>query len=42
MGKTVTTYQIDGDPKGTQYLFISNKTSSLERLINHHYPPEPI
>ena len=25
MGKTVTTYQIDGDPKGTQYVFISNK-----------------
>ena len=30
MGKTVTTYQIDGDPKGTQYVFISNKTSSLK------------
>lgn len=25
MGKTVTTYLIDGDPKGTQYSFISNK-----------------
>ena len=25
MGKTVTTYLIDGDPKGTQYAFISNK-----------------
>lgn len=25
MGKTVTTYLIDGDPKGTQYVFISNK-----------------
>ena len=24
MGKTVTTYLIDGDPKGTQYMFISN------------------
>ena len=24
MGKTVTTYLIDGDPKGTQYAFISN------------------
>ena len=28
MGKTVTTYLIDGDPKGTQYVFISNKISS--------------
>ena len=26
MGKTVTTYLIDGDPKGTQYVFISNMT----------------
>lgn len=25
MGKTVTTYLIDGDPKGIQYVFISNK-----------------
>ena len=25
MGKTITTYLIDGDPKGTQYVFISNK-----------------
>lgn len=25
MGKTVTTYLIDGDPKGAQYVFISNK-----------------
>lgn len=25
MGKTVTTYLIDGDPKGTQYVLISNK-----------------
>lgn len=25
MGKTITTYLIDGDPKGTQYAFISNK-----------------
>ena len=24
MGKTITTYLIDGDPKGTQYAFISN------------------
>ncbi len=28
MGKTVTTYLIDGDPKGTQYAFISNKILS--------------
>ena len=27
MGKTVTTYLIDGDPKGAQYVFISNKVS---------------
>lgn len=25
MGKTITTYLIDGDPKGTQYVFINNK-----------------
>ena len=25
MGKIVTTYLIDGDPKGSQYVFISNK-----------------
>ena len=29
MGKTVTTYLIDGDPKGTQYAFISNKTCQM-------------
>ena len=29
MGKTVTTYLIDGDPKGTQYAFISNKISQM-------------
>ena len=23
MGKTVTTYLIDGDPKGAQYVFVS-------------------
>ena len=27
MGKTVTTYLIDKDPKGTQYVFISNMVS---------------
>lgn len=25
MGKTITTYLVNGDPKGTQYAFISNK-----------------
>ena len=29
MGKTVTTYLIDGDPKGTQYEFISNKICQM-------------
>ena len=29
MGKTVTTYLIDGDPKGTQYSFISNKICQM-------------
>ena len=29
MGKTVTTYLIDGDPKGTQYAFISNKMCQM-------------
>ena len=29
MGKTVTTYIIDGDPKGTQYAFISNKICQM-------------
>lgn len=29
MGKTVTTYLIDGDPKGTQYVFISNKVCKM-------------
>lgn len=29
MGKTVTTYLIDGDPLGTQYLFISNKICQM-------------
>lgn len=30
MGKTVTTYLIDGDPKGTQYSFISNKICLMQ------------
>lgn len=29
MGKTVTTHLIDGDPKGTQYSFISNKICQM-------------
>ncbi|MGK4224659.1 GIY-YIG nuclease family protein [Parabacteroides distasonis] len=29
MGKTVTTYLIDGDPKDTQYAFISNKICQM-------------
>ena len=29
MGKTITTYLIDGDPKGTQYLFVSNKICQM-------------
>ena len=29
MGKTVTTYLIDGDPKGTQYVFVSNKICQM-------------
>lgn len=29
MSKTVTTYLIDGDPKGTQYVFVSNNNSWL-------------
>lgn len=29
MGKTVTTYLIEGDPKGTQYSFISNKICQM-------------
>ncbi len=29
MGKTITTYLIDGDPKGSQYVFISNKICQM-------------
>lgn len=29
MGKTVTTYLIDGDPRGTRYAFISNKICQM-------------
>ena len=33
MGKTATTYLIDGDPKGPQYAFISNKICQMFRTI---------
>ena len=29
MGKTATTDLMEGDPKGTQYVFISNKIRQL-------------
>lgn len=29
MGKIVTTYLIDGDPKGKQYVFISNEICQI-------------
>jgi hypothetical protein len=29
MSKTITTYLIDGDPKGTQYVFISNNICQM-------------
>jgi hypothetical protein len=29
MGKTVKTYLIDGNPKGTQYVFINNKICQM-------------
>ena len=29
MGKTVTTYLIDRDPKGTQYVFFCNKICQI-------------
>ena len=29
MGKTVTTYLIDGNPQGTRYVFISNKICKM-------------
>ena len=32
MGKTVTTYLIDGDPQGSQYVFISNKICQMFHL----------
>lgn len=33
MGKTVITYLIDGDLKGTQYLFICNKIGQLAQMV---------
>lgn len=29
MGKTITTYLVDGDPQGTRYVFISNKICKM-------------
>ena len=29
MGKTITTYFIDGNPQGVQYVSISNKTCKM-------------
>ena len=29
MGKTITTYLVNGDPEGTQYSFISNKICQM-------------
>ena len=37
MGKTVTTYLIDGDPKGTQYVFISNKIGQIGQTLDTVY-----
>lgn len=36
MGKTVTTYLIDADPKGTQYVFISNKICQMYIIPRSH------
>lgn len=36
MGKTVTTYLIDADPKGTQYVFISNKICQMYVIPRSH------
>ena len=33
MGKTVTAYLIDGDPKGTQSQFINNKSCKMYVII---------
>ena len=35
MGKIVTTYLIDGDPKGTQFVFISNKICQMLFIENN-------
>lgn len=36
MGKTVTTYLLDTDPKGTQYVFISNKICQMYVIPRSH------
>ena len=36
MGKTVTTYLLDADPKGTQYVFISNKICQMYVIPRSH------
>lgn len=36
MGKTVTTHLIDADPKGTQYVFISNKICQMYVIPRSH------
>lgn len=33
MGKTVTTYLTNGNPEGTQYMFISNKICQMYVII---------
>ena len=35
MGKTVTTYLIDGNPKGTQYVFLAVGSSGKTRMAKH-------
>lgn len=37
MGKTVTTYLIDGDPKGTQYVFIRIRFARCKQILNYTY-----
>ena len=35
MGKTETTYLIDGDPKETQYVFLTVGSSGKTRVVRH-------
>lgn len=35
MGKTVTTYLIDGDPKGTQYVFWMVESFGKTKTVRH-------